>query len=265
MKKNMFYVFGFLFFLNCIHPFGLLAQPRQAEKLSDWNSYFVGDIVFKNLSPDTDGSRIYNKLVSNPKEYIAREARKVLETLYFSPSDSIPGIKTINYTVKEFDGISAKGGNPPAIYIDYSTKWIERTYGKVNDLDKVSYETKGVLYHELTHGFQLEPQGIGSYGTNKTFFAMIEGVADAVRLINGCFTLADRPKGGNYMDGYRTTGFFLVWLTQTKDKDFLKKFNNSTLKVIPWSFDGAIKYSLGDQYQIDELWNQYLQEMGDNK
>lgn len=103
MKKNMFYVFGFLFFLNCIHPFGLLAQPRQAEKLSDWNSYFVGDIVFKNLSPDTDGSRIYNKLVSNPKEYIAREARKVLETLYFSPSDSIPGIKTINYTVKEFD------------------------------------------------------------------------------------------------------------------------------------------------------------------
>ena len=94
---------------------------------------------------------------------------------------------------------------------------------------------------------------------------MIEGVADAVRLINGCFTLSDRPKGGNYMDGYRTTGFFLVWLTQTKDKDFLKKFNNSTLKVIPWSFDGAIKYALGDQYQIDALWNQYLQEMGDNK
>lgn len=84
----------------------------------------------------------------------------------------------------------------------------------------MDYETRGVLYHELTHGFQLEPQGIGSYGTNKTFWAMIEGVADAVRYLNGGFTLEDRPKGGHYMDGYRTTGFFLAWLTQTKSPDF---------------------------------------------
>ena len=65
------------------------------------------------------------------------------------------------------------------------------------------------------------------------------------------------------MDGYRTTGFFLAWLTKTKDPDFLKKFNQSTLKVIPWSFDKAIKYALGDNNQIDELWLQYLKEMGD--
>ena len=71
----------------------------------------------------------------------------------------------------------------------------------------MDYETRGVLYHELTHGFQLEPQGIGSYGTNKTFWAMIEGVADAVRYLNGGFTLEDRPKGGHYMDGYQEPGF----------------------------------------------------------
>ena len=34
------------------------------------------------------------------------------------------------------------------------------------------------------------------------------------------------------MDGYRTTGFFLAWLTQTKSPDFLRKFNRSTLEVI---------------------------------
>ena len=49
---------------------------------------------------------------------------------------------------------------------------------------------------------------------------------------------------------------FLEWLT-TKDKDFLRKFNKSALEVIPWSFDGAIKHILGNQYSIDGLWNQY--------
>ena len=151
----------------------------------------------------------------------------------------------------------------------------------------MDYETRGVLYHELTHGFQLEPQGIGSYGTNKTFWAMIEGVADAVRYLNGGFTLEDRPKGGvmspfpsgtektggawlssarvvrHYMDGYRTTGFFLAWLTQTKNPDFLRKFNRSTLEVIPWSFDGGVKYALGNDYDIDSLWKEYMATMGD--
>ena len=53
------------------------------------------------------------------------------------------------------------------------------------------------------------------------------------------------------MDGYRTTGFFLAWLTQTKSPDFLRKFNRSTLEVIPWSFDGGVKYALGNDYDID--------------
>lgn len=44
------------------------------------------------------------------------------------------------------------------------------------------FETRGVLLHELTHAYQLEPQGIGSYGTNRVFWAFIEGMADAVRV-----------------------------------------------------------------------------------
>ena len=172
------------------------------------------------------------------------------------------GIEEIHYTLKEYDGVSAKDGAPPSISIVYSTKWIEKSFAN-NDTAKVDYETRGVLYHELTHGFQLEPQGIGSYGTNKTFWAMIEGVADAVRYLNGGFTLEDRPKGGHYMDGYRTTGFFLAWLTQTKNPDFLRKFNRSTLEVIPWSFDGGVKYALGNDYDIDSLWKEYMATMGD--
>lgn len=227
-----------------------------------WDDYDVGQIDFQVLSPDTRGAAIYKAIIPDPKAYITEQARKVLATLYFSPEDSIPDIECIHYKLREYDGISAKDGAPPAITIEYSTKWIEKSFGK-GDTAKVDYETRGVLYHELTHGFQLEPQGIGSYGTNKTFWAMIEGVADAVRLLNGCFSPGDRPKGGHYMDGYRTTGFFLAWLTENKDKDFLRKFNQSTLDVVPWSFEGGIQYALGNDQHVDDLWKEYMKSMGD--
>ncbi|MFR5660326.1 basic secretory protein-like protein [Butyricimonas paravirosa] len=226
-----------------------------------WSSYDVGRVEFKNLSPETDGAKLYAKIVPNPEQFIQECARQVLNTLYFSPKDSIPKIELITYILKSYNGISEKSGTPPAITIAYSTDWIEKSYK--GNMEALILENRGVLWHELTHGFQLEPQGIGTYGTNKTFWAFIEGMADAVRYVNGGFTLADRPKGGHYMDGYRTTGFFLAWLMQTKDSDFLRKFNSSTLHVIPWSFKGAICYSLGEEYDIDTLWEEYLVAMGD--
>lgn len=241
-------------------------QPAKVEASADtpWEDYFVGDIEFIDASSETAGSKIYASIIPDPRAYITAQARKVLETLYFSPADSIPGIEKITYTLKDYPGVSAKNGAPPHISIVYSTRWIEKSFG-AGDTAQVDYETRGVLYHELTHGFQLEPQGIGTYGTNKTFWAMIEGVADAVRYLNGGFTLADRPKGGRYDDGYRTTGFFLAWLTQTKDPDFLRKFNRSALEVIPWSFDGAIKKVLGEPYAVESLWKEYLEAMGDEE
>ena len=63
--------------------------------------------------------------------------------------------------------------------------------------------------------------------------------------------------------GYRTAGYFFVWLRDNKDPEFLRKFNRSTLEVIPWSFDGAIKHILGTEYSIDELWHEYQVAVGD--
>lgn len=65
------------------------------------------------------------------------------------------------------------------------------------------------------------------------------------------------------MDGYRKAGYFFVWLRDNKDPDFLRKFNRSTLEVIPWSFDGGIKYALGKSYDIDTLWREYQVAVGD--
>ena len=45
----------------------------------------------------------------------------------------------------------------------------------------------------------------------------------------------------------------------------LRKFNRSALEVVPWSFDGAVKYALGSEYHIDELWREYQRVMEEEK
>lgn len=240
------------------------SQSADKKAGADWSGYNVGHIVFEDKAPESEGSRIYASIIKDPDAYIQEQARDVLATLYFSPADSIPPVDNIYYTLEDVEGISAKGGEGKDAYVFYSTRHIEHSYVGENT-DKVLFETRGVLLHELTHVYQLSPQGIGDYDTDRVFWCFIEGMADAVRVANGGFTPDDRPRGGNYMDGYRTTGFFLVWLRDNKDPDFLKKFNASTLEVIPWSFDGAIRHCLGENANIDELWHEYQVAVGDIK
>jgi len=237
-----------------------VALPIQKQ----WKTYFPGEVDFINEAPQTKGSEIYTHIIPDPSSYITDNALRVLQTLYFSPEDSIPQLKTIEYILKDYDGISAKGGGGDKVNIVYSTRWIEKSFAG-NDTAKLDYETRGVLYHELTHAYQLEPQGCGTYGDGGQYWAFIEGMADAVRVANGCFGPEDRPKGGSYMDGYRKGGFFYYWLNQEKDKEFIKKFNRTALEVVPWSFVEAFRHIFGDdeKYHVDSLWNEYMVAMGD--
>ena len=251
MKQLMLLSLSLLLLVSCGSNVGLIADGREKS----WNTFNYPQLNIVNKASDVEGGKIYDRIVPEPDKLIKETILAVVRTLYWSPSDSIPKITKLNYTIEDVKGISAKGGGVPEISIFYSSRWVEQAAKNGGD-DKVLYETKGVLCHELTHGYQLEPQGIGSYGTNKTFFAFIEGMADAVRAHNGYFPAKNRKPGGHWMDGYQTTGFFLEWLT-TKDADFLRKFNKSTLAVIPWSFEGAIKHVLGEQYTMEGIWNEY--------
>lgn len=242
---------------------GLKETKKQVVAAKKWKDYSIPKILFEDKAPQSEGSRIYHALIPNPDAYINKVAREVLNTLYYSAKDSIPRLDRLHYTLEDVDGVSAKGGGNGNVTIFYSTRHIKRSFVD-NDTMRVDFETRGVLLHELTHAYQLEPQGIGNYGTNKTFWAFIEGMADAVRVANdGFHGEKDRPKGGSYKDGYRHTGYFLAWVQQTKDPDFLRKFNRTALEVIPWSWDGAIKKCLGQEYSVDSLWHEYQVAMGD--
>lgn len=240
-------------------------QKKAKRQIRAWKNYDVGEVLFRDKAPETRGSAIYHDIIPDPEQYITDAAHEVLSVLYKSPKDSIRKVEKIFYSIEDRDGISAKSGRGDRVNIFYSTRHVEKSF-KRNDTAKVLFETRGVLLHELTHAYQLEPQGIGTYGTNKVNWAFIEGMADAVRVACGGFEGPNaRPRGGHYLDGYRITGYFLVWIRDNKDPDFLWKFNRSALEVVPWSFDGAIKHILGPKYEIEALWHEYQVAVGDIK
>ena len=231
-----------------------------------WKSYQLPPVDVKKPYPNQMGSMLYFAIVEDPEEFIHIQSRRVLDLLYYTPEDEfIPKLKYLEYVLDNYDGVSACYGGGGMKGIVLSNQYVE-SYYNANGARALVEENKGVLAHELTHAFQLEPKGCGDYGSSKVFHSCIEGMADAVRVLSGGFPHeSDRPKGGHYLDSYRYTGFFIAWCVKNKDKDFLRKFNLSTQYVNPWSFDGAIKYVLGEEYNVEDLWKEYLKAMGDIK
>ncbi len=217
-----------------------------------WDDYDIEKVTFTDNAAGTEGSELYNRIIPDPEKLIRQEAKTVLSTLYYSPDDSIPVVRSLHYSLDDLPGISAKSGGAGNIRIFLSSRYIAQC-----DTTKLLDENRGVLLHELTHAFQLEPQGIGDYGSSHIVWSFIEGMADAVRVANGGFGPDDRPKGGKYDDGYRVTGYFFVWIKDNKDPDFLRKLNRSTLEIIPWSYDEAFRSILGEEVTIEDLWQEY--------
>ena len=137
------------------------SAKKQAEAKPDvWKSYNVGTVLFEDKASETKGSDIYHRIIPDAESYIKEQARTVLATLYNSPEDSITPVNKIHYTLEDIEGISAKGGGNGDVTIFYSTRHIEKSFAE-NDTAKLFFETRGVLLHELTHAYQLEPQEIG--------------------------------------------------------------------------------------------------------
>lgn len=220
-----------------------------------WKDFKYPEVKFEVLDPQTKGAEIYASLVQDPDEYVRYHTKKVAEVLFYSAADTMNTVGVIDYTLKDYPGISAKSGTPAETAIVYSTQHVEKSAAE--SLAKLDYETRGVLFHELVHAYQFEPKGIGTYSTNKEFWACIEGLADAVRAEAGYFNIAERRKpGGHWLDGYQTTGFFLQWLT-TKDPDAIRKFHVTVRDLDVWSFDKAMKSIFGPEHGIQEMWDEY--------
>ncbi len=210
----------------------------------------------------TEGAKIYHKIIPEPETYMKEVCRDVCR-LFYNSADEVRNFNKLNYYLKYYDGISGKWGSPPEISIQFSTKYIQEYYSSNNNNDiKMESEIIGVLFHEMTHGYQYEPKNCGNYQSGTEFFGFIEGLADGDRIRAGYHqNRKPNSSGSKWKAGYTTTGFFYNWVVNNYDQNFLAKLNETCISMDPWSFDKACKAILNKG--AEELWNEYAQKLSD--
>ncbi|WP_282014738.1 basic secretory protein-like protein [Marinifilum flexuosum] len=227
-----------------------------------WDNFAFPTIHFTNQTINENGA-LYKELIPNEQDFIKHACLKVCFEMFLLAND-VNQVSNITYTVKDSETISAKGGSAPHIKIDFSSSYLVQKKNQGLSDEELIREIEGVLIHEITHGYQYEPQGAGGYESGTDFYGFIEGLADYVRYVVGFTPVSKRKAGGNWNDGYNTSAFFIDWL-HSKDPKFIYKFNATAKNINPWSWEEAIKTVLGADASVSALWNEYQADIASGK
>lgn len=231
------------------------------NKIDDWVDFLYPNIEFVDEDKVSEGSQIFHQLVSNPDSLFNSCILNVCKILYREQSE-IPVKKLFKFNLRNTQGVAATGGDSTTIDMFLNTNYITGFYNNHNKSDEETLlEITGIIIHELTHAYQHSPKGAGGYVNRSEHFSCVEGMADATRLKAGYISPKFRKPGGHWDDGYKTTGFFIDWMS-TQDADFIYKMNQSTLTIIPWTWDKATIQILDKP--ILDLWIDYQKYINPN-
>ena len=227
------------------------------EENDGWANFEFPEVVFDNQAKGTQGSDILLRALPNIAEVMRATCLDVCRKIYADNNDRRVNFNKLTLILDDSDGVAYKSGSPPAITIGVSGRHLANVYrNSGNSYAAVARELKGILSHEGTHGYQWEPKNAGGYQGGTDYYGFIEGLADYVRINTTQFEPKRFPSpGGNWTDGYTTSGFFIDWIVENKDADFAIKFNQAARDYATWSWNKACQNIVGQGVQA--LWNEY--------
>lgn len=213
------------------------------------------------------------------EEYYSNILVTVLSSLYYSTDDAgtqpVKWLKCILGPM-DFDGaVAYVSGDSEGPLMRMSAQYLDQIASGAISGPEATFEIRGVLLHEFVHLVQ----ATGAVNSNQP--SCIEGMADAVRTACGGVTAQARIStalnAGPYYDEnrksgntpcpyvwqlpYGTSGYFMAWL-RYYDGDFLRKLS-VTIKSMgsEWSLEKAVHYILGEQFDIKQLWEEYIEDV----
>lgn len=235
----------------------LLILCRVLQLNGEWADFKYPAIRFEDRdSNKTAGAKLFHKVIPDLNAFIRENALLTARQIYQKPAE-VPAFDTLIYIIEDYDGVSAKFGEPPVIGIQLSTRYIENLVKKEGEAGLL-FELKGILVHELVHAYQHSPKGAGEYRQGDDFFGFIEGIADGIRADQGLFKDRSPKAGGHWNDGYNTSGYFISWIVKKYNKDFVYLLNKSAKENNPWSWNQACTQIVGKE--VKELWDEYQKE-----
>lgn len=234
------------------------------------------DNVSAQVAETYDG--IVGKTDEEKKAYYTQILQIVLSSIYNSTVDAgqqpVSWIKCILGKMDYPGAVAYVSGDSEGPLMRLSSEYVEQVSTGAVSMEDATFEIRGVLIHEFSHLVQKT----GAVGSNQP--SCIEGMADAIRSACGGVTDANRISGalnaGVYYDEnrksgdtpcpyvwqmpYGTSGYFMNWL-RTYDGDFLRKMTITIEKMgSQWSLEKAVQYILGENYKMEDLWNEYIED-----
>lgn len=234
------------------------------------------DNVSAQVAEAYDG--IVGKTDEEKKAYYTQILQIVLSSIYNSTVDAgqqpVSWIKCILGKMDYPGAVAYVSGDSEGPLMRLSSEYVEQVSTGAVSMEDATFEIRGVLVHEFSHLVQKT----GAVGSNQP--SCIEGMADAIRSACGGVTDANRISralnAGVYYDEnrksgdtpcpyvwqmpYGTSGYFMNWL-RTYDGDFLRKMTITIEKMgSQWSLEKAVQYILGENYKMEDLWNEYIED-----
>ncbi|KAJ3039167.1 hypothetical protein HDV00_012573 [Rhizophlyctis rosea] len=224
-------------------------------------------LIIKTLDHSPNGT-LFTTAVPEPLPWLRTITTTVLQSLYAQPQHAPTHVSFIRLVIRDMEGVAycsdadpdpanpAETGKGKQIHL--STRHIRNTAGPKagkggvdEDLSWVPalhHEITGVILHESVHAWQHNALGSCPGG-------LIEGIADFIRLKAGWAPPHwHRGKGGNWDDGYSTTGYFLEWIEETKKVEGFVRSLNLVMEDVEWD-EGVFR--LLCECGVEELWEEY--------
>ncbi|NQZ06198.1 MAG: discoidin domain-containing protein [Algicola sp.] len=223
-------------------------------------------VDFVDMNPETQGSQLLKRIFPDAAGHMAQRCIDVAKILYRDSSESSRFHK-LRFELRAKDAwgndfVAYKTGQDGSgeMTIAVSTSHLEKLYRDGGNSDAaIRDEIDGILFHEVTHGYNNSPLTTDGYPDGGPYWAYTEGLADGVRINAGFHKTRQPDVNGSrkWLGGYTTTGFFLHYVNEKIDPEFLHKFNAAAkdLGNYSWSFDAAFRATTGRG--VEDVWQEY--------
>ncbi|ALO44279.1 basic secretory protein-like protein [Pseudoalteromonas phenolica] len=230
---------------------------RVWDPASPWAGFPKPTVTFTKNKPEHPGQAVLERVMPDLEAEIHRISELIAKRLFNNVTE-INVFESVEFITDEYDFPAAKGGTDKNMQLMFDLNHIANLEGKGDQA--IRDEIIGVLWHELTHGYQNVPNS-GAYIQGTDYHSYLEGMANFIRLEAGYL---DRVREGRSWladvndDAYNQTSLFLEWVVNTnRNIDFMKAFNASAKTIPEWSFEAAFEQIFGENRGLNVVLGEY--------
>ncbi|XP_059448252.1 uncharacterized protein LOC132179535 [Corylus avellana] len=201
------------------------------------------DYVVTNTAENTPGGVRFNKKIGSgySRQTLVSATDFIWRTFQQNNAVNRKNVQKVSLFIDDMDGVAYASNNE----IHVSARYINSYSGDVKR------EITGVLYHEMTHVWQWNGNGLAPGG-------LIEGIADFVRLKAGYAPShwVQPGKGDKWDQGYDVTARFLDYCNSLRN-GFVAELN----KKMRTGYNAHFFVQLLGK-SVDQLWRDYKAKYG---